>query len=69
MKSGIVCLGSCGLRDSGVVSLTLHLGTRYTANNFNAPMARNAKLTIVEVSIFVCYFSVDNMVECICFTG
>lgn len=30
----------------------LMLSRSYTANNFNAIMARNAKLTIVEVELF-----------------
>jgi len=49
MRLEIACLGTYNHLNYRFLLLTWRLGTRYTANNFNAPMAKNAKLTIVEV--------------------
>jgi len=51
-------VGNCVFRygkppDSHFSLLTWRLGIRFTANNFNAPMAKNAKLTIVEVCSYL----------------
>lgn len=52
MRLATACSGLYERFDHSAPLLTKHPGARYTANNFNAPMAKNAKLTIVEVSFY-----------------